>query len=94
MTTAAMATNQKKRKQGASEAPQKRRKTQQPRQTQSKRPVAVDKLRWKTVDVPEMFDDAEGFYGLEEVEGVEIVREGGAVQFVSVEERGQMFGLC
>lgn len=29
-----------------------------------------------------MFDDAEGFYGLEEVEGVEVVREGGAIKFV------------
>lgn len=81
-----MDTNKKRRKQGASEVPQKRRKTQQPQQIKSKRPVAVDKLRWKTVDVPEMFDDAEGFYGLEEVEGVEVVREGGAVQFVSVED--------
>ncbi|OIW24439.1 DEAD/DEAH box helicase [Coniochaeta ligniaria NRRL 30616] len=78
-----MDTNQKKRKQGASEVPQKRRKTQQPQQVKSKRPVAVDKLRWKTVDVPEMFDDAEGFYGLEEVEGVEVVRQGDTISFVT-----------
>lgn len=49
-----------------------------------KRPVSVDALRWKSVDVPEMFDDAEGFFGLEVVEGVEIVKEGGKVQFVSI----------
>jgi ATP-dependent RNA helicase DDX24/MAK5 len=79
-----MNTNQKKRKQGATEAPQKRRKTQQPQQIKSKRQVAVDKLRWKTVDVPEMFDDAEGFYGLEEVEGVEVVRQGDTVSFVGL----------
>lgn len=78
-----MDTSQKKRKQGASEAPQKRRKTQQPQQIKSKRPVAVDKLRWKTVEVPEMFDDAEGFYGLEEVEGVEVVRQGDTISFVA-----------
>ncbi|KAH8903435.1 ATP-dependent RNA helicase MAK5 [Coniochaeta sp. PMI_546] len=78
-----MDTNRKKRKQGASEAPLKRRKTQQPQQIKGKRPVAVDKLRWKTVDVPEMFDDAEGFYGLEEVEGVDVVRQGDTVSFVT-----------
>ncbi|KAL2176217.1 P-loop containing nucleoside triphosphate hydrolase protein [Thermothelomyces heterothallicus CBS 202.75] len=48
-----------------------------------KRVVNVDALPWKSVDVPEMFDDAEGFYGLEEVEGVEVVREGGTVKFVT-----------
>jgi len=34
--------------------------------------------------MPEMFDDAEGFYGLEEVEGVEIVRDGQNVKFVGI----------
>ncbi|KAH6842942.1 P-loop containing nucleoside triphosphate hydrolase protein [Chaetomium sp. MPI-CAGE-AT-0009] len=48
-----------------------------------KRVTSVDSLAWKTVDVPEMFDDAEGFYGLEEVEGVEIVRDGDTVKFVA-----------
>ncbi len=47
-----------------------------------KRPVAIDALPWNEVKMPEMFDDAEGFYGLEEVEGVEIVRQGDKVQFV------------
>lgn len=76
-------TNKNKRKQDADQLSQKRRKTAQPQRVKSKRPVAVDNLRWKTVDVPEMFDDAEGFYGLEEVEGVEVVREGNKIQFVS-----------
>jgi ATP-dependent RNA helicase DDX24/MAK5 len=49
-----------------------------------KRVTGVNSLQWKTVDVPEMFDDAEGFYGLEEVEGVEIVRDGDIVRFVSL----------
>ncbi|KAK3292660.1 P-loop containing nucleoside triphosphate hydrolase protein [Chaetomium fimeti] len=48
-----------------------------------KRVTSVDSLAWKTVDVPEMFDDAEGFYGLEEVEGVEIVRDGDTVKFMA-----------
>ena len=54
-----------------------------PAATKPKRVVAVDDLPWKTVDVPEMHDDAEGFFGLEEVEGVDIVRVGDKIQFVS-----------
>jgi hypothetical protein len=49
-----------------------------------KRVTRVDSLAWTSVDVPEMFDDAEGFFGLEEVEGVDVVREGDVVKFVSV----------
>ncbi|EOO03740.1 putative atp-dependent rna helicase mak5 protein [Phaeoacremonium minimum UCRPA7] len=48
-----------------------------------KRIVTADSLAWKEVSVPEMFDDAEGFFGLEEVEGVEVVRNGNTVQFVT-----------
>ncbi|KAH6640626.1 P-loop containing nucleoside triphosphate hydrolase protein [Chaetomium tenue] len=48
-----------------------------------KRVTSVDSLAWKTVEVPEMYDDAEGFYGLEEVEGVDIVRDGDTVKFVA-----------
>jgi ATP-dependent RNA helicase DDX24/MAK5 len=80
----------------AAQTLQKRRKVVP--QIKSKRAVALDKLQWKTVDVPEMFDDAEGFYGLEEVEGVDIVREGDTVKFVtaappaSTDESGDEFG--
>lgn len=63
----------------ASGANPKRQKT-----SAAKRVTSVDSLKWKSVDVPEMFDDAEGFYGLEEVEGVDIVRDGGTVKFVSL----------
>ncbi|KAK3381486.1 P-loop containing nucleoside triphosphate hydrolase protein [Podospora didyma] len=52
--------------------------------TVSKRAYPIDALPWKTVEVGEMYDDAEGFYGLEEVEGVEIVKEGETVKFVSI----------
>ncbi|EAQ85046.1 hypothetical protein CHGG_09060 [Chaetomium globosum CBS 148.51] len=48
-----------------------------------KRVTSVDSLAWKTVELPEMYDDAEGFYGLEEVEGVEIVRDGDTVKFMA-----------
>ncbi|KAK4141100.1 P-loop containing nucleoside triphosphate hydrolase protein [Dichotomopilus funicola] len=59
-----------------------------------KRVTSIDSLAWKTVDVPEMFDDAEGFYGLEEVEGVDIVRDGETVKFVAAvpESEEEEFG--
>lgn len=46
--------------------------------------VHVDSLPWSTVQVPEMFDDAEGFFGLEEAVGVDIVRHGDTIQFVRI----------
>ncbi|KAI1435455.1 DEAD/DEAH box helicase [Xylaria sp. CBS 124048] len=39
-----------------------------------KRSVGVDSLPWSKATLPDMFNDAEGFFGLEEVEGVEVVR--------------------
>lgn len=45
-------------------------------------PVALDALPWNEVAMPAMFEDAEGFYGLEEVEDVEVIKEGGTYQFV------------
>ena len=48
-----------------------------------KRKVAADALPWNEIQMPDMFDDAEGFFGLEEVEGVEVIREGQTVQFVT-----------
>lgn len=37
--------------------------------------VSLDKLKWKAVALPDRLDDAEGFFGLEEIEGVEIIRD-------------------
>lgn len=47
-----------------------------------KRPVALDALPWNEVEMPDMYEDAEGFFGLEEIEGVEVIREGNTVKFV------------
>jgi ATP-dependent RNA helicase DDX24/MAK5 len=47
-----------------------------------KRQVDANALPWKTVEAPEIFDDAEGFYGLEEVNGVDVIRQGESVKFV------------
>ncbi|KAJ5835816.1 hypothetical protein N7447_001842 [Penicillium robsamsonii] len=44
--------------------------------------IAVEDLNWKEVAMPDRMDDAEGFFGLEEIEGVEIIKQGdGGVQF-------------
>ncbi|CZS92689.1 probable ATP-dependent RNA helicase mak5 [Rhynchosporium agropyri] len=48
-----------------------------------KRPVALDALPWNEVQMPDMFNDAEGFFGLEEIEGVEVVKDGNKVRFMT-----------
>lgn len=83
-----MAPENKKRSRPAPKASQKSKKRQKIELTQKakpateKRPVALDALPWNEVQMPDMFEDAEGFFGLEEVEGVEVVREGDNVKFV------------
>lgn len=91
--TDTMVDNHKKRKLptgSAAVSAKKRRKG--PATKKAAGPTAVAKpkkvldancLPWKTVDIPEMFDDAEGFFGLEEVTGVEVVRNGNTLKFVS-----------
>jgi ATP-dependent RNA helicase DDX24/MAK5 len=81
-----MAPEQKKRARPVSKSSQgskKRQKIEPPKHRKvEKRPVALDALPWNEVEMPDMFEDAEGFFGLEEVEGVEVVREGDVVKFV------------
>lgn len=77
-----MGTDKKRKFSKAQSGQAKRRKTQAATSI-PKRPVTADELSWKAVDVPEMFNDAEGFFGLEVVEGVDVVKDGGKVQFVS-----------
>ncbi|KAI2621331.1 DEAD/DEAH box helicase [Xylaria nigripes] len=62
---------------GAS-SPAKRTKTlSAPRKskTRNKRSVGINSLLWSKAKLPDMFNDAEGFYGLEEVDGVEVIRD-------------------
>jgi ATP-dependent RNA helicase DDX24/MAK5 len=42
--------------------------------------VSADALHWKEVALPDRLDDAEGFFGLEEIEGVEVLRPQGAAK--------------
>lgn len=45
--------------------------------------VGVDDLNWKEVALPDRMEDATGFFGLEEIDGVDVIRGqgGGEVQF-------------
>lgn len=58
--------------------------------------VSIDDLAWKEVTLPGRLDDAEGFFGLEEIDGVDIQRPqgGGEVKFkVRVFWRTEIFFL-
>ncbi|ROW08405.1 hypothetical protein VMCG_03313 [Cytospora schulzeri] len=64
----------------------KRRKPSAPQKKAAAKPkqvVDASSLAWESVDLPEMFNDAEGFFGLEEVKGIEVVRNGNTVKFVA-----------
>lgn len=52
-------------------------------QSRETRAVPIDKLQWKEVALPERMEDAEGFFGLEEIEDVDVVRDAdkGTVQY-------------
>ena len=43
--------------------------------------VRVEELAWKEVAMPDRLEDVEGFFGLEEIEGVDVIQEGGAKLF-------------
>ncbi|RLV90397.1 ATP-dependent RNA helicase MAK5 [Spathaspora sp. JA1] len=43
--------------------------------------VKVDDLKWKTVEIPDNLGDYEGFFGLEEIDGVDVEIVNGIAQF-------------
>ena len=57
--------------------PRKRQKIFQATKTKASNGPAVrgDALKWKTVMLPSRLEDAEGFYGLEEIDDVDVVRD-------------------
>ncbi|KAM0816903.1 putative ATP-dependent RNA helicase [Seiridium cardinale] len=56
----------------------------------ARRTVGIDSLRWRTSKLPDMLNDAEGFYGLEEVEDVEIVKNAdNTIQFRAVDTKSE-----
>lgn len=80
-----MAPKRRSREETRIEGPNKRQKlppstkTPKPKATNVDhgRPVSIDELKWSVVTLPDRFEDAEGFFGLEEIEGVEVLRLGG-----------------
>ncbi|KAF3917709.1 hypothetical protein ABW20_dc0100256 [Dactylellina cionopaga] len=43
--------------------------------------VTTDSLKWRKVDMPDRLDDVEGFYGLEEIDDVQIINNNGILEF-------------
>ncbi|WYZ38019.1 hypothetical protein EsH8_II_001525 [Colletotrichum jinshuiense] len=77
-----------KRKQQPSDAGQKPQKRQKSagggkNEPSKKRKVNAASLPWQKVELPEMFGDAEGFYGLEVIEGVDVIKHGDNIEFVA-----------
>ncbi len=64
---------------GKKRAPQKEKTVTKPQE------IIVDesKLNWKPVDIPDTLDDFGGFYGLEEIDGVDVKVVDGKVTFVT-----------
>ncbi|KAI1141331.1 DEAD-domain-containing protein [Hypoxylon sp. FL0543] len=44
------------------------------KKTKARKPISANSLQWRKAKLPDMFNDAEGFYGLEEVDDVEVIR--------------------
>jgi ATP-dependent RNA helicase DDX24/MAK5 len=60
----------------------KRKKAVKADGADDERSVTVAELNWKEVPMPDRMEDAEGFFGLEEIDGVDIIKSsGGEVQF-------------
>ena len=38
--------------------------------------IDIDELPWQQVSLPDRLDDAEGFFGLEEIDGVQVIKNG------------------
>lgn len=79
-TQSAMSKSVTKRKVNTSDQkPKKKQKlsgsSAPPRPSSAKVRVRGDALKWKPVALPGRLDDAEGFYGLEEIDDVEVVRD-------------------
>ena len=54
------------------------------------RKVRLNDLWWKPVSMPDRLEDFEGFYGLEEIDDVDVVREGDVVSFATRKSEEQL----
>jgi threonine dehydrogenase-like Zn-dependent dehydrogenase len=57
--------------------PNKKRtlETGPPQNRTKKAKILADELAWKEVAMPDRLDDVEGFFGLEEIDGVDVVAD-------------------
>lgn len=65
----------------AAQANKRKKAVQADGASDDERSVGVEDLNWKEVAMPDRMEDAEGFFGLEEIDGVDIIKSGGEVQF-------------
>lgn len=66
----------KRSRENTLEVPKKRQRVEAILRTKSKLTInALDSLRWKQVTLPDRLEDAEGFFGLEEIDDVDVVRD-------------------
>lgn len=65
----------RKRQQTALKSRKRSSPTNDAKPVQRSSAVRAEKLKWKSVTVSKQLDDAEGFYGLEELSDVEVVRD-------------------
>lgn len=66
------ANNKSTKKQRVEKAP-----NSTPAEVDETRSLGIDDLDWKEVQLPDRLEDAGGFFGLEEIDGVDIVRAKG-----------------
>ncbi|KAL7276490.1 ATP-dependent RNA helicase [Rhizina undulata] len=72
----------------AGDNPRKRAKHAEPEVGKKKKGVSIDELEWREVAMPDRLDDVEGFFGLEEVDGVEVSGvEEGRIEYCVVERK-------
>lgn len=60
--------------------------------TQPGKKLRLESLQWKEVDMPDRLGDFEGFYGLEEIDDVDVVRDGDILSFKQIEKPGKIGG--
>ncbi|EXJ64135.1 hypothetical protein A1O7_00471 [Cladophialophora yegresii CBS 114405] len=72
-----MSKSEKRKGPPAPQKPRKRQKVSVQSKAQAYKGPSIrgDALKWKTVALPKRLEDAEGFYGLEEIDDVEVVRD-------------------
>ncbi|GAB7349335.1 hypothetical protein MBLNU459_g8470t1 [Dothideomycetes sp. NU459] len=46
--------------------------------------VRLDDLEWKEVEMPDRLDDFEGFFGLEEIDDVDVIKDSGTISYRAI----------